>query len=122
MSVETPYLTREEAAAYLRVSVKTLLRHVEPELPVLRVGARHLFTRGMLDQWLATQQGGLSDRSEEPSMSALPSRTVRGSSEVRARAILEKLRPERRTSTRERKCSASAKSRASTRSSNSTNT
>lgn len=46
-------LTTEEAAAYLRMSLATLYRHVrEGRVPCFKVGNRWRFKRSVLDQWM----------------------------------------------------------------------
>jgi hypothetical protein len=46
---ESPYMTTEEAAAYLRKSVSWLLR--VPDMPFLR-GKPNLYAKGDLDGWV----------------------------------------------------------------------
>jgi hypothetical protein len=53
-------LTRKEAAAYLRVSVKTFMYRIEPELKVLDVGTpKHRairIRRRHLDRWVELRE------------------------------------------------------------------
>jgi Helix-turn-helix domain len=49
----SPLLTREEAARYLRIGVRTLARQkIEP----IRIGGRVFFTKEILDAWLDTKK------------------------------------------------------------------
>jgi len=53
--IETPYLTSEQAVAYLGLpSVGALYHHIrENRLPVRRIGRSLRFDKRELDQWLA---------------------------------------------------------------------
>jgi excisionase family DNA binding protein len=53
--MSSPYLTAEEAAAYLRFrSVRVLYHAIETDgIPVRRCGRRLLFHRDEIDRWLA---------------------------------------------------------------------
>lgn len=44
--------TREEAARYCRVSVRSFERHVRPFLAGLPIGSRMLFPKDELDRWI----------------------------------------------------------------------
>jgi hypothetical protein len=46
-------LTREQAAAYMGMSLATFERHVRPHVAHVRHGARERWTRELLDAWLA---------------------------------------------------------------------
>lgn len=52
-SLESPLLTREEAAAYLRIGVRTLARQ---DIAAIRIGGRVFYTREILDAWLDTKR------------------------------------------------------------------
>jgi len=64
-TIESPYLTAEEAAAYLRMSVKALDRQIrEGRLPVAgRVGrgakSRRRFDKRELDAWVRGEDSAL---------------------------------------------------------------
>jgi excisionase family DNA binding protein len=45
--------TRRDVAAYLNVSVRTFARHVERELPYIRIGTLVRFEWGDVDAWVA---------------------------------------------------------------------
>lgn len=52
-SIQSPWMTREEAAEYARVTPQTLEQAVEAgELRCRRVGRRVLFHRDWVDAWL----------------------------------------------------------------------
>jgi hypothetical protein len=48
-------LSRKEAAAELRISLQTFLRHVMPDLPVIRVGKLLMFRPADLARWVNRQ-------------------------------------------------------------------
>jgi len=70
-SLESPLLTRDEAARYCRVGLRTFDRRVAPHVRVLSIGARILFDRRDIDTWLETQKDGRSTeiRERRPSRS-----------------------------------------------------
>ncbi len=88
----SPYLTLDEAAAYLRVDDKTLRRHVMREMPPLSIGRRKFYTREMLDQWHDRTRGGSSGSVTASGTSDSRRRTARASSDPRVKAMREKLR------------------------------
>lgn len=58
--VESPFLTRKEAAAYLRVSPATIDRLIadkKKRLPVTRIGRRVFFKPAELCEWVTKQTG-----------------------------------------------------------------
>lgn len=103
-AVATPWLTIEEAATYLRVSVKTFRRHVMPGLALGGVGSRFLFRREELDAWVGREKaGGYEHPETSETATTFASRTRGGSSsDPAARAILERLRSKPKGSTRGR--------------------
>ena len=55
---EEPYLTTEEAAAYLQINVRTLYRLLRVgEIPAGRIGRLWRFRESELDAWLGTNAG-----------------------------------------------------------------
>ena len=56
--VDSPLLTRDEAAGYCRVGLRTFDRRVAPHVQGLFIGTRRLFDRRDIDRWLETQKGG----------------------------------------------------------------
>lgn len=90
----SPYLTIEEAAAYLRIDHKTLRRHVMAQIPPLEIGRRRFYTTEMLDAWHDLAKGGNSASPAGPATRTLSgSRSKRGGlgRSPRAREIREKL-------------------------------
>lgn len=63
-----PYLTPQEVAAVLRISVKSLYRWArdpKARLPVVRIGGSLRFSRPSLERWLqAEEQRGLRMRKQ----------------------------------------------------------
>jgi hypothetical protein len=59
MSQASPLITKAEAAAYLRQSVRNFERHIQPVLlatkRMTQIGGRFYTTKEILDQWLAEQ-------------------------------------------------------------------
>jgi hypothetical protein len=99
-SLESPLLTRDEAARYCRVGLRTFDRRVAPHVRALSIGARILFDRRDIDSWLEGQKDGHSERTLEPAATRSGSRTpVGNSTDPRAQEILRELRSRRRAST-----------------------
>jgi hypothetical protein len=73
--VDSPLLTRHEAAGYCRVGLRTFDRRVSPHVRALSIGARILFDRRDIDTWLETQKDGrfteIRERRFTPSGSGL---------------------------------------------------
>ena len=98
--LESPLLTRHEAAGYCRVGLRTFDRRVSPHVRALSIGARILFDRRDIDRWLETQKDGRSVEIGAPASTRSASRTaVDGSTDPRALEILQELRSRRREST-----------------------
>jgi hypothetical protein len=57
-ALESPLLTRDEAAGYCRVGLRTFDRRVAPHVRALCIGARRLFDRRDIDTWLEMQKDG----------------------------------------------------------------
>lgn len=57
-ALESPLLTREEAARYCRVSLRTFDRQVASEVPRVRIGCRCLYDRKDIDRWLERHKVG----------------------------------------------------------------
>src|SRR5438132_11042667 len=56
----SPLLTKREAAAFCRVSLRTFERFVQRHLPAVQIGARLLFATEDLNRWLATRRRALA--------------------------------------------------------------
>ena len=54
----TPLLSREQAAALLRISVDSFARHVQAHLPSVRIGRQLMFDEKDLETWVESQKGG----------------------------------------------------------------
>jgi hypothetical protein len=54
----SPLLSRAEAAAYLRRSVRSFERHVQPTLAMVRIGKALFTTATALDEWLRAHGAG----------------------------------------------------------------
>ena len=59
-TVDSPLLTRDEAARYCRVSLRTFDRQVASEVPRVRIGCRCLYDKKDIDQWLERHKVGSS--------------------------------------------------------------
>lgn len=90
---DSPLRTREEAAEYLRVSLRTFNRRVAPQLPRVPIGGRVFYDRKDLDRWLDAQKVGPStairERASGRSASVSP---ISGVTDQRAREIERRLR------------------------------
>jgi len=99
-ALDSPLLTRDEAARYCRVGLRTFDRRVAPHVLALSIGARILFDRRDIDTWLETQKDGRSVEIGALGSTRSASRTeVDASTDPRALEILRELRSRRREST-----------------------
>jgi excisionase family DNA binding protein len=99
-ALHSPLLTRDEAARYCRVGLRTFDRRVAPHVRALSIGARILFDRKDIDTWLETQKDGRSLEIGVRVSTRSASRTRgEGSTDPRAQEILQELRSKRREST-----------------------
>src|SRR5262245_15417825 len=99
--LDSPMLTRREAAAFCRVSLRTFERYVLPRIARVRLGGRFFFMKGDLTRWLEQQKVGSSLATRATVSTVSASRTpVVASSSRREREILSRLRAKRRGSTR----------------------
>jgi hypothetical protein len=57
-TLDSSLLTRDEAARYCRVGLRTFDRRVAPHVVAVRIGARRFFDRRDIDRWLETQKDG----------------------------------------------------------------
>jgi len=58
LTLDSPLLTRDEAAMYCRVSLRTFDRQVTAEVPRVRIGCRCLYDRKDIDRWLERHKVG----------------------------------------------------------------
>ena len=56
----SPLLTKREAAAFCRVSLRTFERFVQARLPAVQIGARVFFASEDLQRWVDGQRSGVS--------------------------------------------------------------
>ena len=66
----SPYLTRTEAADYLRASLSTFDRNVRDYVPCYRVGNRVLYKGRDLESWLEKQKVGPCKQTNETERSS----------------------------------------------------
>jgi len=95
--MEKRYLTREEAAEYLRCSLSLFQRKVQPHLPACRINTKIIFDKQDIDKWLARQKAGGSVATAPATTSASPGK-VSVPSSPRAKQILQEQRLKRRGS------------------------
>jgi hypothetical protein len=60
LTLDSPLLTRNEAARYCRVGLRTFDRRVAPYVQTVPIGTRRFFDRRDIDTWLETQKDGRS--------------------------------------------------------------
>ena len=66
---DSPLLTRDEAARYCRVGLRTFDRRVAPYVRMVPIGTRRFFDRRDIDTWLETQKDGHSTGIRERKLS-----------------------------------------------------
>ena len=99
-TLDSPLLTRDEAAMYCRVGLRTFDRRVAPYVRTVPIGTRRFFDRRDIDTWLETQKDGRSLETGVRVSTRSASRTrVDDSTDPRAQEILQELRSKRREST-----------------------
>jgi hypothetical protein len=99
-ALDSPLLTRDEAASYCRVGLRTFDRRVAPYVQTVPIGTRRFFDRKDIDTWLETQKDGRSLETGVRVSTRSASRTQgEGSTDPRAQEILQELRSKRREST-----------------------
>ncbi len=100
LTLDSPLLTRDEAASYCRVGLRTFDRRVAPYVQAVPIGTRRLYQRKDIDTWLETQKDGRSLVTGVRVSTRSASRTQgEGSTDPRAQEILQELRSKRREST-----------------------
>ena len=59
IQAEAKFLTAKEAAAFLRVQISTINRHIKSGfIPSYKMGKRRLFDRDELIEWVKSQKNG----------------------------------------------------------------
>ena len=100
LPLDSPLLTRDEAARYCRVGLRTFDRRVAPYVRTVPIGTRRFFDRRDIDTWLETQKDGRSLVTGVRVSTRSASRTrADDSTDPRAQEILRELRSKRREST-----------------------
>jgi len=100
LTLDSPLLTRNEAARYCRVGLRTFDRRVAPYVRPVPIGTRRFYDRRDIDTWLETQKDGRSLVTGVRVSTRSASRTrANGSTDPRAQEILQELRSKRREST-----------------------
>ena len=100
LTLDSPLLTRDEAAMYCRVGLRTFDRRVAPYVRTVPIGARRFYDRRDIDTWLETQKDGRSLVTGVRVSTRSASRTrADDSTDPRAQEILRELRSKRREST-----------------------
>ena len=100
LTLDSPLLTRDEAAMYCRVGLRTFDRRVAPYVRTVPIGTRRFFDRRDIDTWLETQKDGRSLETGVRVSTRSASRTrADDSTDPRAQEILRELRSKRREST-----------------------
>ena len=100
LTLDSPLLTREEAARYCRVGLRTFDRRVAPYVRPVPIGTRRFYDRRDIDTWLATQKDGRSLETGVRASTRSASRTrADDSTDPRTQKILQELRSKRREST-----------------------
>ena len=69
LTLDSPLLTRDEAARYCRVGLRTFDRRVAPYVRMVPIGTRRFFDRRDIDTWLETQKDGHSTGIRERKLS-----------------------------------------------------
>src|SRR5579884_3948014 len=97
---ESPLLTKVEAAAFCRISIRSFERLVQPHTRTVALGSRVLFFEEDIRQWLEQLRDGSSSAIPARRYSSSGSRTLAvGSTSPRATEILAQLRAKRAGST-----------------------
>ena len=91
----SPLLTRREAAALCRVSLRTFERFVQPNLPAVAIGARVFFATDDIKRWLDARRSS-SSLAMQATFTPHPTRSlVNGSLSRQENEILAQLRRRR---------------------------
>jgi hypothetical protein len=98
-SLESPLLTRDEAAGYCRIGLRTFDRRVAPHVEALCIGARRFFDRKDIDTWLASQKASPYTATSAPDIGLCVSPTTgNATNDLHVNAIAAALKKSRRES------------------------
>ena len=101
LMLESPLLTRNEAAMYCRVGLRTFDRRVAPYVRTVPIGARRFYDRKDIDTWLASQKASPYTATSAPDIGLCVSPTTgNGKSDPHVNAIAATLKRSRRKSSR----------------------
>jgi len=101
LMLESPLLTRNEAAMYCRVGLRTFDRRVAPYVRTVPIGARRFYDRKDIDIWLASQKASPYTATSAPDIGLCVSPTTgSGKSDPHVNAITAALKRSRRKSSR----------------------
>ena len=98
-ALDSPLLTRDEAARYCRVGLRTFDRRVAPHVRTVPIGTRRLFDRKDIDTWLASQKASPYTATNAPDIGSYVSPTTGdATNDPHVSAIAAALRRSRRKS------------------------
>jgi len=99
LTLDSPLLTRDEAARYCRVGLRTFDRRVAPYVETVPIGTRRFFHRKDIDTWLASQKASPYTATSAPDIGLCVSPTTgNATSDPHVNAIAAALRRSRRKS------------------------
>ncbi len=98
-ALDSPLLTRDEAAMYCRVGLRTFDRRVAPYVRRVPIGTRRFFDRRDIDTWLASQKASPYTATSAPDTGLCVSPTTgNATSDPHVNAIAAALKRSRRKS------------------------
>ena len=98
-TLDSPLLTRDEAARYCRVGLRTFDRRVAPHLQPVSIGTRRFFDRKDIDTWLVSQKASPYTATSAPDIGLCVSPTTgNATSDPHVNAIAAALKRARRKS------------------------
>ena len=89
--VDSPLLTRDEAAGYCRVGLRTFDRRVAPHVQTVAIGTRRFFDRKDIDSWLASQKASPCTATSEPAIGLRYKRSTRERDRSSAQEIASRI-------------------------------
>ena len=99
LTLDSPLLTRNEAARYCRVGLRTFDRRVAPHVQPVVIGTRRFFDRKDIDSWLANQKASPYTATNAPAIGLCVSPTTgNATNDLHVNAIAAALKKSRRDS------------------------
>ena len=99
LTLDSPLLTRDEAAMYCRVGLRTFDRRVAPYVQTVPIGTRRFFQRKDIDTWLASQKASPYTVTSAPAVGLCVSPTTgNATKDPHVKAIAAALKESRRES------------------------